>query len=170
MATAARPRLGPVILGRSAIQALKALMALADHPQQWRSVQELASELDLPAPKLEQLLLRLRRADLLQARRGRHGGYRLALPAEGIHLAAVLAALAPQAPGSGKVLEQPAAAAADGPENEERAASERVALLLERRLWDLLERELRRCTLADLLHDLRSARALLGDGTGLLIG
>ena len=45
-----------------------------------------------------------------------------------------------------------------------------VAALLERRLWLSLERELACCSLADLVHDLRSARALLGDGGGWLLG
>lgn len=72
------------MLGRQAIHAIKALLELAAEPQQWRSVNDLAAAQDLPAPMLEQLLLKLRRAQLLEARRGRLGGYRLARPAAAI--------------------------------------------------------------------------------------
>ncbi len=43
---------------------------------------------------LEQLLLQLRRAGLVEARRGRYGGYRLGRPAREIPVAAVLEAVA----------------------------------------------------------------------------
>ena len=43
---------------------------------------------------LEQLLLQLRRAGLVEARRGRYGGYRLGRPARDIPVAAVLEAVA----------------------------------------------------------------------------
>lgn len=52
----------------------------------------------------------------------------------------------------------------------DQVAMDRVAALLEQRLWRSLEQELASCSLADLLHDLRSARALLGDGGGWLLG
>lgn len=47
------------MIGRTAIQALKALLALAQEPSQWLSVNDLAAAQALPAPYLEQLLLRL---------------------------------------------------------------------------------------------------------------
>ena len=81
------------MLSRQASHALKALLVLAAEPLAWQSTHQLAREQDLPEPFLEQLLLRLRRAGLLTARRGRLGGYRLARPAREISLAAVLAGL-----------------------------------------------------------------------------
>jgi Rrf2 family protein len=148
------------LLGRQAIHALKALLELAGDPGRWRSVNDLAAAQDLPAPMLEQLLLQLRRAALLEARRGRRGGYRLARPAGAIPLADVLAALG-QGLGS-----EPAGAGRElvG------GAADRVAALMEQRLRAALERELARCTLAELLYDLRSVSAELSDEGGLLLG
>lgn len=157
--------LGATILGRRDLHALKALMVLAEEPQRWRSVADLAAGQDLPAALLEQLLLRLRRAGLLQARRGRAGGYRLAAPPQTINLAAVLSALRPTAI-AGSLMASPSRAAS----NPELLAAERVASLLENRLWRSLNQELNSCTLADLLHDLRSARAVLEEGGGWLLG
>jgi len=81
------------LLRRSAVQALQALLELAQAPQTWRSVSAIAAAQQLPAPMLEQLLLQLRRAGLLEARRGRLGGYRLARPPARIAVAEVLAAV-----------------------------------------------------------------------------
>lgn len=146
----------PPLLGRQAHHALKALLELAGDPPRWRSVNDLAAAQAIPAPMLEQLLLRLRRSGLLEARRGRVGGYRLARPAQAIPVAEVLAAL-----GQGLLLSPPEAA---GP------ASDRVAALLERRLQHALERELARCSLAELHYDLRSTHASLQEDGGLLLG
>ena len=151
------------LLGRQAQHALKALLEMAGDPAAWRSVNELAASQALPAPMLEQLLLRLRRAGLLEARRGRVGGYRLARSAQAIPLAEVLAAL-------GQGLGGEPAAPASSAATPDRGAGDRVAALLERRLRSALERELARCTLAELLFDLRSARAELDDEGGLLLG
>ncbi len=157
----------PPLLGRQAHHALKALLELAGDPAAWRSVNELAAAQELPAPMLEQLLLRLRRAGLLEARRGRVGGYRLARPAQAIPLAKVLAALGQGLGGDGGP--DPEGPRPEGA-NPDRGATDRVAALLERRLRSALERELARCTLAELHFDLRSARAELHDEGGLLLG
>ena len=47
----------------------------------------------LPLAYLEHLVQRLRRAGLVESRRGAHGGYSLALPAESISMAEVVEAL-----------------------------------------------------------------------------
>jgi len=47
----------------------------------------------LPLAYLEHLVARLRRADLVASRRGAHGGYSLARPAEAISMAEVVEAL-----------------------------------------------------------------------------
>jgi Rrf2 family protein len=154
------------LLGRQVVHALKALMELAeDNPPRWRSVTALAASQALPAPMLEQLLLRLRRSGLLEARRGRVGGYRLARGAPLISLAEVVGALerpqgATERPQGGMDRSEP-----DGP-----SAADRVAQLLERRLRAALERELGQCSLADLQYDLRSAQALLSETGGMLLG
>ena len=72
------------MLSRQASHALKALLGLAARPLEWQSTHALATAQHLPEPMLEQLLLRLRRAGLLDARRGRVGGYRLTRPARDI--------------------------------------------------------------------------------------
>jgi Rrf2 family protein len=147
------------LLGRQVVHALKALLELAeDCPPRWRSVSDLAAAQALPAPMLEQLLLRLRRSGLLEARRGRVGGYRLARGASLISLAEVVGALDRQA------------SAVDRREAASATAADRVALLLERRLRAALERELGQCSLADLHYDLRSAQALLSPTGGMLLG
>lgn len=145
------------LIGRSATHALRALLELAQEPERWRSVSDLALAGDLPGPALEQLLLRLRRAGVLEARRGRHGGYRLALAPSEVSLASVLNAL-----DGGEAAEPDLGAEAD--------ASLRVTEALRRRLRRALERELQSLTLEDLHHDLRSSRAASSDEGGLLLG
>lgn len=154
-------------LGRQEIHALKALVTLAQELGHWRSVTALALEQDLPAPMLEQILLRLRRAGLLEARRGRRGGYRLSLPPEAISLAAVLRALE----GSAAAAAESAQAAAVGPDSlpPQQAAARQVAAALELRLQRAMERELSRISLEDLLFDLRSSEASLEDDGGLML-
>jgi Rrf2 family protein len=179
------------MLRRRGLQAIQALLELALEPQRWRSVRELAELQGLPAPMLEQLLLRLRRAGLLQSRRGRLGGYRLALPPPKISLDQVLAAVAampgpPASPSSSEELADHAVAL----EADDAVASEAVALeavaeseiqlgdpasqqvteLLVYRLRRAMERELSRLSLEDLLLDLRSARAAHGADGGLILG
>jgi len=152
------------MLRRRGLQAIKALLELALAPTAWHSVNDLARAQELPAPMLEQLMLRLRRAELVEARRGRHGGYRLRRPAAAIPLAEILSAVE-TAPGHPDP--EPPGGGAD-PRDE--AAADRVTAALERRLQRALERELARITLEDLLYDLHSARALLSEDGGLLLG
>ncbi len=148
------------MLRRSGIYALKALLELALDPPRWQSVNALAEAQDLPAPMLEQLMLKLRRAALVESRRGRQGGYRLRrLPAD-VPLAAILAAV--DAPAVSLVAPTEAG---DDPR-----PSDRVTRVLNRRLLQALERELDRLTLEDLLFDLRSARAAFSESGGLLLG
>ena len=151
------------MIGRTAIQALKALLALAQEPSQWLSVNDLAAAQALPAPYLEQLLLRLRRAGVLESRRGRQGGYRLACRPAELSLRRVLVAVGawPQNPFPSRG--SPSGGEGDG-------ATERVAALLQQRLGQAIERELERLTLEELLFDLSSARASLSEEGGLMLG
>ena len=144
------------MISRSASHALRALLELAQNPERWRTMPELAAAADLPAPSLEQLLLKLRRAGVVEARRGRHGGYRLQRPAASLSLAEVLAALSP--------------AIVPAEPEDSHDATTRVTEALQRRLRRALERELQQLTLEDLHHDLRSSCAALKEEGGLLVG
>lgn len=150
------------LLRRSAVQALQALLELAQAPQDWRSVSALAAAQQLPAPMLEQLLLQLRRAGLLEARRGRLGGYRLARKPAQIAVAEVLAAV-------GSPLQWPAEttqpeSGCSGP------AEQQVLRSLGRRLQLGLERELAGLSLEELLYDLRSWQESLSNDGGVMMG
>lgn len=150
------------MMGRTATHVLKVLLEMAQEPSRWRSVNDLAAAQALPAPYLEQLLLRLRRAGLIQARRGRKGGYRLVgHPAE-LTLARVLAAA-----GVGPMAKQSSPSSFLGMDD---AATSHVALLLQQRLSGAVDRELNQLTLEELLFDLRSARASLSPEGGLILG
>ena len=148
------------MLRRSGTYALKALLELALDPPRWQSVNALALAQDLPAPMLEQLMLKLRRAALVESRRGRQGGYRLRRRPADLPLAAILAAV--DAPAASLM---PPAAPKEDPQ-----PSDRVTRVLNRRLLQALERELDQLTLEDLLFDLRSARAAFSESGGLLLG
>ncbi|MEB3260770.1 MAG: Rrf2 family transcriptional regulator [Cyanobacteriota bacterium] len=154
------------MISRAAIQTIKALLELSHEPARWRSVSQLATAQALPAPHLEQLLLRLRRAGVLEARRGRQGGYRLAAPPEELSLGRILAA-AGAWPGTGG---RPSRVGAGAATAEPDPATEQVADLLRQRLARAVERELDQLTLAELLFDLRSARAGLSEEGGLMLG
>ena len=73
---------------------LRALIALADGERQTAGA--IADEHDLPAKFLEVILRDLANAGLLTSARGKLGGYRLALPAQQVSLAAVADALWPE--------------------------------------------------------------------------
>ena len=149
------------MLSRQASHALKALLVLAGDPLRWQSTHELASAQQLPEPMLEQLLLRLRRAGLLEARRGRLGGYRLARTAREIPVAAVLAGLG-ESLGDPMTPKQASAA--------EPSPADQVTQALHRRLQRARQQALEALSLEDLLFDLRSAEASTDSGAGLLLG
>jgi len=67
---------------------------LAKNPESFASAREIAEKLGLPEIPVRQALVRLRRAGILQAEKGRQGGYRLAKPPEKIPILSVLRALA----------------------------------------------------------------------------
>jgi len=150
------------VLRRSGLQALQALLELAQEAERWRSVNEIAAAQQLPAPMLEQLLLLLRRAGLVEARRGRLGGYRLQRSPAQIAVADVLAAvgaplrLLPEAREMGQAGEL--------------AAEQQVLEAMGQRLQRALERELAQLTLEELLFDLRSCRQTLSHEGGLMLG
>ena len=71
------------------ICALHLAKRAADGPVTGR---EIAATERLPADYVEQILLRLRRADIIRSRRGAHGGYSLARPASEVSVRDVIAA------------------------------------------------------------------------------
>ena len=74
--------------------AARALLSLALHESDRpTSVKEIAERTNLPQPYLEQILLAVKGAGLVQSKRGVGGGYVLARPAEEITLAEILAAV-----------------------------------------------------------------------------
>jgi len=195
-----------LMLSRAAGIALRALVELAREPALTLSVAELARRQQLPQPMLEQILLRLRRAALVEARRGRQGGYRLAQQAETLSLARVLQAVerpapVPRArpaepradaaldgesssvcddrsaltPGSAAVElnlghgGRPADASLEELERLEASAGHRVEQQLRSRLERLVQMELQRLTLAELLYDQRSWEASLGPEGGVIL-
>jgi Rrf2 family cysteine metabolism transcriptional repressor len=80
-----------VKLTRRSEYALLALIHLArTKGEGYVAVAAMAETQGLPAKFLEQLLMALKRARLVQSQKGPHGGYRLARPAEKISLAEVI--------------------------------------------------------------------------------
>ncbi len=73
---------------------VRAMLALALHQRPTPfMVKEIAEQYDLPATYLEQLMTLLRKAGLVTAVRGAHGGYILARPAVEITLAEIIEVL-----------------------------------------------------------------------------
>ncbi|HEX5854489.1 MAG TPA: Rrf2 family transcriptional regulator [Thermoanaerobaculia bacterium] len=78
-------------LTRRSEYALLALLHLARAKGEgYVAVSAIAEAQGLPPQFLEQLLMALKRARLVKSRKGPHGGYRLARPAEKISLAEVI--------------------------------------------------------------------------------
>ncbi len=77
--------------------AMRAMLVLADAaataPGAWVKTEVIADEQHLPRKFLEAILSDLRRARLVESLRGAEGGYRLARPAEKIHVADVMRAV-----------------------------------------------------------------------------
>ncbi len=74
-----------------------AMVALADlaaqPPETLLSLAEISRRQDISLPYLEQLFVKLRRAELVESVRGPGGGYRLARPASEIRVSEVLGAV-----------------------------------------------------------------------------
>jgi Rrf2 family protein len=118
--------------------------ALAENWESVKSAREIAEKLGLPEIPVRQALVRLRRAGILQAEKGRQGGYRLAKPPEKIPLLSVLRALADGDPVLALFSERGRRGKPYTPDKKDPTAG----------LWERLEREfwksLEEKTLADL--------------------
>ena len=73
--------------------ALRALAELAASPAATVKAERLATAQAIPLKFLENILLELRRAEIVSSQRGSEGGYRLAKPAAEISLADVIRAV-----------------------------------------------------------------------------
>ena len=73
--------------------ALRALTELAASPPGYVKAERLATAQQIPLKFLENILLELRRAEIVASQRGAEGGYRLAKPAGEISLAEVIRAV-----------------------------------------------------------------------------
>ena len=162
------------MLPHRVIYAIKALLELAQQPGTVMSVQHVANRQGIPAPMLEQVFLQLRRAGLVQSRRGRRGGYVLAQPARSIALQHILSAINGQ-------LRQPVSWMAQQPVQETvapggkepnavaQAATDQVLLVLQGRLERALDAAMLKVNLEELLFDLQSWRASLDDDQALML-
>jgi Rrf2 family iron-sulfur cluster assembly transcriptional regulator len=80
-----------VIITREADYAVRLMVGLAAHPVGTVvSARDLATESDVPYELARTILGNLGEAGLLDSKRGRSGGFCLALPPSGIHLAEIL--------------------------------------------------------------------------------
>lgn len=79
--------------GRYAMIALTDLAARSRAETQLVSLSEVADRQEISLAYLEQLFVKLRRADIVESVRGPGGGYRLARPSEQIRVAEILAAV-----------------------------------------------------------------------------
>ena len=73
--------------------ALRALAELAASPPGPVKAERLATAQRIPLKFLENILLELRRAEIVSSQRGAEGGYQLAKPASDVSLAAVIRAV-----------------------------------------------------------------------------
>ena len=84
-------------LNQTSGQAIRALACLARCGEDWHLAKEVAECCTVPLPYLQKVLLDLRRAGLVEAKRGYQGGFRLARPPEEISLFEVIEAVEPSA-------------------------------------------------------------------------
>ena len=79
------------MLSQKAKYALRALMMLAEQPDaDMVMIADIAERENVPRKFLEAILVDLRKRGLLDSRRGKHGGYRLAKPAETISFGEII--------------------------------------------------------------------------------
>lgn len=82
-----------VNISAKADYAIRAMLMLAETPGQQLSVDTLAQRQALPRKFLEAIFADLRRGQLVQSRRGAHGGYSLARPADEVMLGDIFRAV-----------------------------------------------------------------------------
>jgi Rrf2 family protein len=79
------------MLSQKAKYALRALLMLAEQPEaDMVMIADIAERENVPRKFLEAILVDLRKRGLLDSRRGKYGGYRLAKPAEAISFGEII--------------------------------------------------------------------------------
>jgi Rrf2 family protein len=137
---------------------VKAMLDLSLHSnQQPIAVRTIAERQQLPAPYLEKLLIKMRRAGLVISVRGAQGGYKLARLPQKISLGQILLAVEGE-PQSFVELE----AASD-------RAEDWVSLCLWQRLNNRIQEAINGVTLADLYYDARSWQAAQGEKANFIV-
>ena len=149
------------MLTRAGTIALRALVELARSQGCVLSGPELAKRQELPEARLEQILLQLRQAHLIEARRGRRGGYRLTRRADDLSVQEVLDAVGGRRQLSLEI---------ESAEGSVGQAGQRLEQQLQQRLQRAMERELSELSVAELLFDQRSWEASLDPDQGLMLG
>ncbi len=140
--------------------AVKALLDLSLQPShQPVSVNSIANRQQLPAPYLEKILLKLRRAGLIKSIRGARGGYQLALAPEDISLGDILIAV-------GDKIEP---ISTQNNNNNHNSAEDWVTVSLWRRLNQKFTQAVFQITLADLYYDARSRQACFGEANNFIV-
>ena len=121
------------------------------------SVKAIAERQDLPAPYLEKLLIKMRRAGLVQSVRGSQGGYQLARAPDQISLGQILKAV-------DETIEPLPRYLPDANQ-----AEDWVTFSLWKRLHQKLQEALSSITLADLYYDARSWQAAQGQESSFVV-
>ncbi len=81
------------LVSSKGVYALAAMYVLAKHAdKKAMRTEAIAQEANIPKNYLEQILIALKRAGLVESRRGAHGGYLLARPAESITILEIIRA------------------------------------------------------------------------------
>ncbi|NJN75515.1 MAG: Rrf2 family transcriptional regulator [Synechococcaceae cyanobacterium RL_1_2] len=138
---------------------VKAMLDLSLHSnQQPIAVRTIAERQQLPAPYLEKLLIKMRRAGLVISVRGAQGGYKLARLPQKISLGQILLAVEGKESQSFVELE----AGAD-------RAEDWVSLCLWQRLNNRIQEAINGVTLADLYYDARSWQAAQGEKSNFIV-
>ncbi len=137
---------------------VKALLDLSLQPGYGpASVNKIANRQDLPAPYLEKLLIKMRKAGLVRSVRGAQGGYQLADIPEAISVGQILDAV-------GETIEPL-------PQHNRslNLAEDWVTFSLWQRLHEKLKSALYSITLADLYYDARSWQAATGEENNFVV-
>lgn len=79
-----------MIYSRATRYAIQALVYLASNPDEYHTAQEIAEEREIPEHFLAKILKDLVKEGMLESRKGRGGGFKLALPPEEIMLLKVV--------------------------------------------------------------------------------
>ncbi len=138
--------------------AVKALLDLSLQPNyQPVSANTIAGRQNLPAPYLEKILIKIRKAGLIKSIRGANGGYQLASSPEDISLGDILVAV-------GDKIEPLPNYNIDND-----SAEDWVTICLWRRLNHKLKEAIYNITLADLYYDARSRQASYGEENNFIV-